>query len=309
MTGHRPRPARITRPAVVLAALAAAFFVIARTTGSGWVTVLLCGMVGCLGAGAAWPFVAVGRATVAVDGPRDGTVGQPLLVNVQVTLGMGLRLRLVTPSGLAFSADAPAAGQVVATPEQRGVLDAVTVDVSSAAPLGLVWWSRVLAVPLAAPLEVGPRRLEVSAAELNASGATGLVEPARGRTGHDSVKTVRSYVAGDAVRLVHWPATARWGHLMVKEMEDPEVPRVAIVVDLSRGGARAEEAASRAAGLAEAVLYQGVPVTLITAERVGPVVGEVTSSLEVGRRLARAVGGAPPDGPVPAGAVMVRVDR
>lgn len=304
-----PRPARIARPAVVLAALAGAFFLIARSTGSGWVTVLLCGVVGGLATGAAWPLFAVARAAVAVEGPRDGTAGLPLVLNVRVTSGRGLRVRLVSPPSPAFSADAPASGEVVATPQRRGVVEAVTVDVSSAVPFGLVWWRRTLAVPLAVPLEVGPRRTHVSPAEVAAVGATGApLESAPARSGHDSVRSVRSYTAGDPVRLVHWPATARWGDLMVKEMEDPEVPRVAVIVDLRHGGERAEKAASRAAGLAEALLDQGVAVTLLTAERTGPVVGEVASSLEVGRRLARAVGGAPAEGPLPAGAVLVHMD-
>lgn len=307
MTGRGPRPARLARPAMVLAGLGAAFFLIARTAGSGWVTVLLCGAAGCLLTGTVWPFFVVSRATVSVDSPRDATVGDPLALAVTVMAPAGLRLRLVTPPGGWSWADAHTAGQVVVTPDRRGVLAAVTVEVSSAAPLGLVWWRRFVDVRLDAPLEVGPRRVVVSTGDLAAAGVTGSLDVAGGRSGHDSVRSVRPYAPGDAVRLVHWPATARWGEVMVKELEDPDLPNLAILVDLGRGGEPGEEAATRAGGLAEAALRRGIPVWLLTAEGAGPRVGPVASPLDVGRRLARAVPAAPPEGPVPIGALVVRI--
>jgi len=295
--------------AVVLACLAAAFFGIARSTGSGWVTVLVCGVVGSLASGAVGPLLSVRRSAVSVTAPRDATVDQSTVVTLTLTAGARLRLRLVDPPGEWVAAVGPASGDVLVRPARRGVLDAVTVEVSSAAPLGLLWWRRILTVRLDAPMEVGPRRLDASLDELSWSGAAGLAETTGGRAGHDTVRSVRPYVPGDAARLVHWPATARWGDVMVREMEDPELPRLAIVADLRYGGGRAENAASRAAGLAEAALAQGVPVWLLTAERADGVIAEVTSSSEVGRRLARAVAGDPPEGPVPPGSVVVRVDR
>ena len=57
----------------------------------------------------------------------------------------------------------------------------------------------------------------------------------------------------------------------------------------------------RAAGLANAALADGTLVDLATVEADGTHHGPVRSPLEVGRRLARAVAGAPVPGPVPAG--------
>jgi uncharacterized protein (DUF58 family) len=302
------RPGPVGRPAVVMAVLATAFFLIARTTGSGWVTVLLCGVVGCLVLGAVWPLVGLRRMAVTVTAPTDATVGRSLVMEVAVHAGPAMRLHPLDPSGEWASAGGPVTGEVVVVPGRRGVSRAVTVEVTTGAPLGLVWWRRVVEVPLASPLEVGPRPIETSLDETAFGGAAGSVDVARVRAGHDSVRGVRPYLPGDAARLVHWPATARWGDLMVKEMEDPELPRLAIVADLRRGGRRAEDAASRAAGLAEAALGRGVPVWLVTAESAGGVAGEVTSPRQVGRRLARAVAAVPPDGPIPEGSVVVRVD-
>ncbi|MDP8992584.1 MAG: DUF58 domain-containing protein, partial [Actinomycetota bacterium] len=273
MTERGTRPALVARPALVLAALAAAFFAISRTTGSGWVTVLLCAVLACLVAATVWPFVVLRRADLTVTGPGDGTVGHPLSMVLAVRSGTGLRVRSLEPLSEWSSADAPAAGELTAEPARRGVLGAVMVEVRTATPLGLFWWRRVVRAPLGVPLEVGPRRIAASLEELAAAGPSALVETLGARAGHDTVRSVRTYQPGDPARLVHWPATARWGEVMVRELEDPEVSRLAVVVDMRVGGERAETAASRAAGMAEAALAQGLAVWLLTSERGGGVVG------------------------------------
>lgn len=303
-----PRPVGVSRQALILVGLAAAFYGIARSTGSGWVVVLMCGVIGSLAVALVAPALALLRTAATVDVPRDATVGRPLAVSLGVPSGgTGLKVRLVTPPGEWVAVDPPAAGEVLVMPDRRGVFDEVGVEVRSAGPLGLVWWRRKLTVRLPGSLEVGPKPLEMSVAEVARAGGSGPDAAFRGRAGHELVRSVRDYVEGDPMRLVHWPATARAGTLVVKELEDPELPRLAIVVDLRGGSAAAEEAASRAAGLAGAALRDGIPVTLLTLERGGPVAGAVGSALEAGRRLARAVAGEPPQGPVPEGSVLVRV--
>ncbi|HUR23578.1 MAG TPA: DUF58 domain-containing protein [Acidimicrobiales bacterium] len=285
-----------------------AFYGIGRSTGSGWVVVLMCGVAGSLVVAVVAPALAVARTTVVVEAPRDGTVGHPLAVLVSVpTGGAGLKVRVVDPVGDWVTANPPAAGEVLATPPRRGVFEQVAAEIRSAGPLGLVWWRRRVRVGLAAPLEVGPRPVDTTVTEVARAGGSGPDAAFRGRTGHELVRSVREYFPGDPLRLVHWPATARAGGLIVKELEDPELPRLAIVVDLRGSVAVAEEAASRAAGLAGAALRDGVPVTLLTFERGGPVVGPVTTAVEAGRRLARAVAGEPPEGPVPEGSLVVRI--
>jgi uncharacterized protein (DUF58 family) len=94
---------------------------------------------------------------------------------------------------------------------------------------------------------------------------------------------------------------------MVKELETSDAPRLVIVVDLRGPEAAAEVAASRAAGLAAAALQARLKVSMRTAERGGPVVGEVTTAADAGRRLARAVAGPPAEGRQPMGAAVVRM--
>lgn len=303
------RPARVARQAVVLTGLGGAFYGVARTTGSGWLVVLVCGVTGALAVATLWPPVALRRVGVAVATARDGTVGRPQAAEVAIVSGgRGCKLRLLEPLGGWVAVDGPSRGEVLVTPRRRGVVHAVDVEVACAAPLGLVWWRRRLRVPLAAPLEVGPRPLPASLEEVTRVGRGGLHGALQGRVGHETVRSVRGYVPGDPIRLVSWTATARWGEVMVKELEDPEVPRLAVVVDLRGDEAEAEEVASRAAGLVGAALEAGMAVRLLTAGEDGPAWADVGTAVEAGRALARAGPGVPAEGPLPEGALVARLD-
>ncbi|MGZ8693388.1 MAG: DUF58 domain-containing protein [Gaiellaceae bacterium] len=43
--------------------------------------------------------------------------------------------------------------------------------------------------------------------------------------------SVREYEQGESLRRVHWPSTARFGHLMVKELEDSPRDEIAVLLD------------------------------------------------------------------------------
>jgi uncharacterized protein (DUF58 family) len=117
----------------------------------------------------------------------------------------------------------------------------------------------------------------------------------------DLVRSVRPYRAGDPSHLVHWSSTARAGELMVRELEPPVEPGLALVLEMEPGvgNPRSERAASTAAGVALTVLERGGPVVLCTAEEAGPVSRPVQSRVDLSRRLAAATSGppgAPPEG-------------
>jgi uncharacterized protein (DUF58 family) len=218
-----------------------------------------------------------------------------------------LLLRTLAPVSAWLAADGPTAGVLSAVPGRRGVMGSVAVEVRCGAPLGLVWWKRRLDVPLQRPVDVAPAPVEVAIPREIHAGAAGGDPQRWARSGHDIVRGLREYSPGDPPRLVHWAASARRGDLLVKELEDHDRPRVAIVVDLRGPEDAAEEAAARAAGLAAAVLRAGLPLMLLTAERSGGMAGPVMSPLDAGRRLARAVAAAPAEGPVPPGTAVVRI--
>ena len=301
---------RPTRSAWLLVLIGGALYGVSRTTGSGWLVVLLAGLGATVVVGFVLPLVALGGVTPTLEAPTDGTVGEPLRVRLTLD-GRARDLRVSVPllEVAPVAADAPATGVVEAVPGRRGVVTAACVEVQAAGPLGLWVARRHTGVALARPLEVGPRPLPVELSLPPLAGDADDVDDGCRGDGNaaELVRGARSYVVGDPLRLVHWPATARAGGLMVRELEAPGRTPLTIAVDLRGPEDEAEGAAGRAAGLALAALRGGVPVTLATAEEDGPVLAPVADAVAVGRRLARAVAGPPPTPHPGRGAVVVRV--
>ena len=299
---------RPTRLAVILAGFALALFGVGRTTGSGWVMVIVSAVVALVALSAVSPARAWARIKVAVFSPADAVVGRPVALGVEVAGPRSVvKVRVDEPRGEWMAASAPCRGEAVVVPDRRGVVERAVVEVEASGVLGLVRWRRVHRVALDRPLEVAPALADADLPPTVAAQFAGDRSPTNGSLGADSVRSIREYTVGDPTRLVHWAATARRGELMVKELEDPDSVHVAVIVDLRGDPVAAEDAASRAAGTVAAALRAGLPVTLLTAEAGGPVVAPVASTLDAGRRLARAVAAPPPDGPLPRGVTVVRV--
>lgn len=305
MSSRLPAPSSLSRTCAVLAAVAGALYFIARSTGSGWDIVMLCLIVAVLVVGAIWPGITLIGVGATAEAPQDATVGRPLPIQVRLTgRARGLRLRVsIDPHSTCpwTRADAPSAGEIRVTPERRGVFQQVVVDVRSASPLGLVGWRRRIRVSLVRPIEVAPKVIAVKYDPVRGADHIARARPRASASGQEITRGVREYVDGDPIRLVHWPATARTGAVMVRELEGPQRPRLVVVVDLVGPYADVEIAASRASGLAIAALASGTVVDLATVEPTGTRTGAVQSPVEVGRRLARAVSGAPTTGPIAPG--------
>lgn len=299
--GGVPRPIIVPKAAVVLELMGLALFVIARTTGAGWNIVLLCGLIAVVLTGSMLPAVVLSRVEIVANGPADATVGRPFPLELTVR-GSHIKLRVLTCNSDWVRIEGPSTGPIVVTPNRRGVLSRVRVEVVTAAPLGLARWQRRMNIALANPVEVAPRR-DPTACPILVGDANAASETPNNASGGDELtRGIREYVDGDPIRAVHWPATARTGTIMIRELEGPRRPQVVIVADLR--GPDPEGAASRAAGMADDALRQGARVHLSTAEVDGPRFGEVPTALHIGRRLARAVVGPPATGSFPAGASL-----
>jgi uncharacterized protein (DUF58 family) len=308
---HQLRLGPSSRRAFGLLALVAAFYFVGRASGAGWVVVLMCALAATVVLGAVWPLITLCRVRVeVVDSPSDATAGSTVTVTVRVSrAGSGVRLRwrdgYMTSAWVA--AVGTCRGDVMVTPCRRGVMIHTTAQVECAGPLGLAAWSRRVISALPRPMEVGPAPAPVTLQDVAGIGPSPAEALLSGSAGEDTLRGVRAYAAGDPLRIVHWPATARWGEVMVKELEELATQELVVVVDLRGEPERTEEAASYAAGLAGAGLRAGLPVSLLTAEEGGSRVGRVTSVVHVGRRLARAVATAPPPEPAGAGGTVIRV--
>lgn len=302
--GGLPRPIIVPKAAVVLALIGLALFIIARTTGAGWDVVLLCGIIAVILTGSVLPAFVLARIRVVAAADADATVGQPLPIELEVD-GRHVKATILTFESPWVRVDRPGSGPVIVVPTRRGVLRRIRVELVTAAPLGLARWRRRVAVELPHPVEVAPRR-EPNPCPITVGDTQTPSDVQQSVTaGVDLVRGVREYRDGDPIRTVHWPATARAGSVMVRELEGPRRPVVVIVADLR--GPDPERVASRAAAMADDALRQGATVALATAEVDGPRLGPVPTPLHVGRRLARAVVGPPASGPYPDGATVHRL--
>lgn len=310
----RPEP---SRPALLILALGGGLLGIGRTTGSGWVMVVLAALLAILVVGFVTPLLGLLRLRLQLAVPADATVGHPLVLDLDASgTSLPVRVRVPTFDDSERRVEPPVRGGIRVAARRRGVVDRLAVTVRCGAPLGLVTWRRVITVKLQRPLEVGPAPLDAPPPPPATAVLAGEASTAN-RLGGDVVRTVREYQPGDPARHVHWPATARHGTLMVRELEEPDAPALAIVVDLTPPPTHAfqwrgfddeiEDTARRAAGMALAALREGRRVHLLTAEEGGGRAGPVATPIELGRRLARAVPGPPADGPLPAGIRVARV--
>jgi len=280
----------------VLAAVAVlgAWVAVAHSSGDGWVQTLGALIGGFLLVGLVGPALYMRRARCAViENPLDGTAGRESVVVIESN--RPLRLRPIDPPGKEVMANGrgPVALAVVA--DHRGVLEHCTVELASAAPFGLLWWTARHRLPLPRPLTVAPRQGAPTARPPESGDPGGAEEmlPVLQRSGEP--RGVRPYVPGDPPRSVHWPATAHQGSLMVREMESAAEGAVTLTVSLPADPVAAEREAERALATVALLVRRGCTVQLITTEAGRPVTGRVASALEAGRRLARAQSG-PGDG-------------
>lgn len=262
--------------------------------------------------GIVWPLLAIRFVRItAVEAPHDAVVGRRSALGVAVDLPglldtISLRVRNTAGEPEWWSLGA-GRSWIEAPPARRGVYPAIGVEVATDGPLGAVVVSRRLDLPLERAVRVGPdapfRRWSPPTSAESGTDArrTGSA------LGGDIVRSVRPYRTGDPAHLVHWPSSARLGDLVVRELEPPERPGIVLVVRVSADGDpdEVEQAVADAAGVAESVLRDGGGVLLCTCDLGVATAAEVTTPLQVRRRLAGAVPG--PVGAAPASGWAVHV--
>src|SRR6202453_706012 len=201
------RPARPWAPMAAGVLIIGLWWLVAHNAGSGWVQVLGDLVFGALLIGIVGPFVVATRARVTMrSAPGDGSAGFP--VEVRVESRSRVRARPVDPPGPeAFVGPAGRRGAVdsviTLVPVRRGVHDAVTLDIASAAPFGLQWWTKRVQLPLPSALHVSPRCGGAQLVPRRPDEGTGDVLD-RPRSEVGLPRGARPYVPGDARRLVHW---------------------------------------------------------------------------------------------------------
>ncbi len=120
-------------------------------------------------------------------------------------------------------------------PPRRGVIPLGPLTVEVGDPFGMATASTTAGE--ARPLVVTPAVVPLAAASLSIPAGDGEASRLQNRSAGDDDDTMtREYRAGDALRRVHWRATARHGDLMVRQEEQRTLPEARIIVDTTRAG-------------------------------------------------------------------------
>jgi len=211
-------------------------------------------------------------ATVTVRGNR-----QPLWV----------RVGWWQPRWFTLAAGVP--GWAGLRPLARGSIRWIDIDLVARGPPGLWEVGRRDRVHVPLPVHVAPRAVEHQVTFPRNLHTRPFGESLLTRGADDLTRGVREYRPGDPRKLVHWPATAHHGQMLVRETETLGTVRLRIVVVTRSSGPATEVALGRAAWLVRDCLARGWEVELLTTERMQPLVppalGRSPRTLEPGCSL------------------------
>lgn len=150
---------------------------------------------------------------------------------------------------------------------RRGIVTIGPLELQTGDPFGL--WCRRRVDPGTAQVIVLPRIIPLAplpAAPGDDPDSGGLRHRAPANA-TDDFSTLREYLPGDDVRRVHWPSTARRGHPMVRQYDEPWQRRVTVVADLRsthHDSESFERAMSATASVLESCAHSDQLVRLVT---------------------------------------------
>lgn len=285
--GQFPRPRRALGPIAGALLGLGAWAAVAHSSGSGWVQALGALLAGFLTIGMVAPCIITRRArSLVLANPTDTTARDD--VNITLRVSTPLKVSPVSPLGPESTSGSSKTMSVTLRPEHRGEISACVLDISSAAPFGLLWWHKLVTLPLVNTMFVAPRLGEPDLGEIGARNTQGdLGRSIDARVGEP--RGIRPYRPGDKRSWVHWPATAHSGSLMVREMEVSVTPPVTIRVRLPLEPERAEQIAERVLGTVAKLIDEGRQIILVTLEKDGIRSSLVVGVTDAGRRLAAAI--------------------
>lgn len=276
---------RLRKRAVGMSVGAAVLFFLGTNVQAGWLFVIAALLLGVVVAGVVHPGRMVRRLEIERRAPAEAHQGEDVFVEIRVTnRGRGMRLGVVASDPFLSAVDiavptlAPGERAEISTrrrASRRGPQGGQPVRLRSSAPFGVAVRCRTVAV---APTEtlVLPAVFPIGTLPFVRSAATQAhamhTLPRRGQ-GPDYLG-IREYRPGDSMRHVHWPSTARAGAVMVREFEEEQTRRLAIVLDASADAGEdwtpLDRACAAAASVALAATAQGHGARLVSGAEDGP---------------------------------------
>lgn len=243
-SGHRTRP---TRTGVILILLALAVGTAAFNTAQNILYLGLSLLLGSLLMSGVLSWLNFYGCRWRLEVDPHGRVGESLPVGLRLANGKrwlptyGLASAIAmdgagTPMDL-FQEDRLGPGEeAVLTglllPERRGRRAVTIAEVASAYPFGFL--NKSISGKVAAEVIVWAPRVDYS---LDLRGLAHARRPGsyRAREGSGAeLLNLREYRPGDPLRMIHWKATARTGHLQVRETVDESSAEFALVVETPR---------------------------------------------------------------------------
>jgi uncharacterized protein (DUF58 family) len=297
-----PRPRKRAAGLILGAGL---LFFLGTNVQAGWLFVMAACLLGAVVTGVILPAGMLHKVDLDRRAPSEVHQLDEVLVDVGVAnRSRGMRLGIVVadaflePTRLEIPALRPRERVEVTTvrvARRRGPQATATVTVRSSAPFGIaehrrrkaVGGGETLVLPAVVPL--GPLAFIRPAAT-----ADHAIHSAPRRGHGPEYLGIREYRPGDSMRHVHWPSTARTGTVMVREFEEEQTRRLAIVVDASwdartDGWTPLDRVCAVAASVASAALAQGHGARLVLPEGAGIDVLARADGSELLRRLAHVV--------------------
>ena len=275
---------RLRKRAIGLLVGVGVLFVLGTNVQAGWLFVLAALLIGAVAAGLVLPVRATRGVVVERRAPEEVHQGDEAIVDVVVhggrhvtRRGLLVHDRFLEPTDLWVGTVRPGEQVEVTTmrmARDRGVHRTEPVSVRSSAPFGVAERRRrveaggptTTVLPAVEPL--GPLPF------VRAAPTTELAMHTAPRRGHGpEYLGIREYRPGDSMRHVHWASTARTGAMMVREFEQEQTRRLAIVIDAGRDGRSGDDpfsaldrVCSAAASIALAALAQGHGARLVSGE-------------------------------------------
>jgi len=221
----------------LLAAVAICFFGAATNTMAGWLYVISGIVFALLGLAAVLPVRSLRALKVRRNPILPVTVSDQLTIEIEIENSTNQpKTLLQVQDSLPYVLGKPVQTSVENIPpqgiyrwvyyqptQQRGVYRWHTVQLRTAAPLGLFWCRRYREVPACAivyptvlPLINCPMVDEMGRDEK----APFYSRDRRAKSATEGVtRTLRPYRIGDPTRLIHWRTSARYGEFKVRELE------------------------------------------------------------------------------------------
>lgn len=183
------------------------------------------------------PVVAAGAATRVTVRVRNigSSSSTPLLWNDAIPWSQPMEPQELPGIPIGSAAQRVRAVDYDLHPPRRGLYPIGPFVVEYEDPFGMV--DSVLAVGEADRLVVVPEVVELPTGGPTLADGEGTAQLVQRRvTGNDDDLTTREYRPGDALRRVHWRASARHGELMVRQEEHRSHPDARILLDTRQSG-------------------------------------------------------------------------